>query len=315
MIATLQSLRFVFMMMIFMSHYAYRDLSAFDAGGDCGVAFFFLLSGFACSLGYGRQVHEGTFDYGDFILRRIRKIYPLHLLCLFFYLLMSHSSFDMKALLNLLLLQSWVPDAEWYFSCNAVSWFLSSLLFCYLLFPWAYRYVSKSLSLLILLAYIFAYWLTPNDHINAILYVSPLVRFVDFYWGMLLHRLYERIITLPGSGRAEVLLMIALVLTLAVYPYTDSKFRNAPLYWLVLIPLILVFAQQKGIISRWLKSKPMMFLGSLTMPIFLTHQLLIGILLHRLPEMPSMLMLFICIFVVLVISWGIQIIFYRLLRL
>ena len=109
--------------------------------------------------------------------------------------------------------------------------------------------------------------------------------------------------------------MIALVFTLVVYPYTDSKFRNAPLYWLVLIPLILVFAQQKGVISRWLKSKPMMFLGSITMPIFLTHQMLIGILLHRLPKMPAMLMLFVCIFVVLVISWGIQIIFYRLLRL
>ena len=315
MIATLQSLRFIFMMMIFMSHYAYRDIRAFDAGGDCGVAFFFLLSGFVCSLGYGRQVQEGTFNYGNFILRRIRRVYPLHLLCLFFYLLVSHSPFDMKVFLNLLLLQSWVPEADWYFSCNAVSWFLSSLLFCYLLFPCAYRYISNSLSLLILVACITTYWLTPYDRVNAILYVSPLVRFADFYLGMLLCRLYERNITIPGSGRAEVLLMIALVFTLVVYPYIDSKFRNAPLYWLVLIPLILVFAQQKGVISRWLKSKPMMFLGSITMPIFLTHQMLIGILLHRLPKMPAMLMLFVCIFVVLVISWGIQIIFYRLLRL
>ena len=52
MIETLQSLRFIFMMMIFMSHFAYRDIGAFDAGGDCGVSFFFLLSGFVCSLGY-----------------------------------------------------------------------------------------------------------------------------------------------------------------------------------------------------------------------------------------------------------------------
>ena len=44
MIATLQSLRFVFVMMIFMSHFAYRGFTPFDAGGDCGVAFFFLLS-------------------------------------------------------------------------------------------------------------------------------------------------------------------------------------------------------------------------------------------------------------------------------
>ena len=48
MIATLQSLRFVFVMMIFMSHFDYRDIRAFDAGGDCGVAFLFLLIGVVC---------------------------------------------------------------------------------------------------------------------------------------------------------------------------------------------------------------------------------------------------------------------------
>ena len=44
MIETLQSLRFIFIMMIFMSHFAYRGIGPFDAGGDCGVAFFFMLS-------------------------------------------------------------------------------------------------------------------------------------------------------------------------------------------------------------------------------------------------------------------------------
>ena len=39
---TLQALRFVFVMMFFMSHFVYGGVGAFDAGGDCGVAFFFL---------------------------------------------------------------------------------------------------------------------------------------------------------------------------------------------------------------------------------------------------------------------------------
>jgi peptidoglycan/LPS O-acetylase OafA/YrhL len=95
----------------------------------------------------------------------------------------------------------------------------------------------------------------------------------------------------------------------------DAKLRNAPLFWLVLLPLILVFTQESGVVSRLLKSRPMFFLGSLTMPLFLTHQILIGILLHRLPEMPAMLMLAVCIFVILMISWGVQIIISRLIRL
>jgi len=315
MIATLQSLRFIFMMMIFMSHFAYRDIRAFDAGGDCGVAFFFMLSGFVCSLGYGHRLREGTFNYAGFIWKRFRKLYPLHLLCLLFYLVVSHSPLDLKVLLNILLLQSWVPDADWYFSCNSVSWFLSSLLFCYLVFPWAYRHLSKYLTLAIFIAYIVVYWLTPYDRVNAVLYVFPAVRFVDFYIGMLLSRLYEEKGKLPFSGWIEPLLVAVLLVTLFVYPFTDAKLRNAPLYWLVLIPLILFFAQEKGIVSRLLKTKSMLFLGSLTMPLFLTHQMLIGILFRRLPEMPSLLMLTCCIFFTLTISWCIQTIFSRCLRL
>ncbi|MBQ7870061.1 MAG: hypothetical protein IJ355_07030 [Prevotella sp.] len=46
MIETLQSLRFIFFVMIFMSHFGYDGRPTFDAGGDCGVSFFFILSGF-----------------------------------------------------------------------------------------------------------------------------------------------------------------------------------------------------------------------------------------------------------------------------
>ena len=315
MIGTLQSLRFIFVMMIFMSHFDYRDIRGFDAGGDCGVAFFFILSGFVCSLGYGQQIREGVFHYGDFLWKRLKKLYPLHLLCLLFFLLVSQTAIDLKELVNALLLQSWVPDPEWYFSCNKVSWFLSSLLFCYVVFPFFYRHLSRYLALAVLLAYAAVCWLIPYNQVNAVLYVFPLVRFVDFYLGMLLCRFYERKAGMEACSWMEVLLIVFLFVTLAVYPFMDAKLRNAPLFWLVLLPLILVFAQESGVVSRLLKSRPMLFLGSLTMPLFLTHQMLIGILLHRLPEMPAMLMLTVCIFVILMISWGVQIIISRLIRL
>ena len=315
MIGTLQSLRFIFVMMIFMSHFDYRDIRGFDAGGDCGVAFFFILSGFVCSLGYGQRICEGVFRYGDFLWKRLKKLYPLHLLCLLFFLLVSQTTLDLKVLVNALLLQSWVPDPDWYFSCNKVSWFLSSLLFCYVLFPFVYRHLSRSLTLAVLLAYVTVCLLIPYNQVNAVLYVFPLVRFVDFYLGMLLYRFYERKPGMDASSWMEVLLMVLLLLALTGYPFMDAKLRNAPLFWLVLLPLILVFAQENGVVSRLLKSRPMQFLGSLTMPLFLTHQMLIGILLRRLPEMPAMLMLAVCIFVILMISWGVQIIISRLIRL
>ena len=49
MIKTLQSLRFFFIMLVVLSHYIG---TSFDFGGECGVSFFFVLSGFVLSLAY-----------------------------------------------------------------------------------------------------------------------------------------------------------------------------------------------------------------------------------------------------------------------
>jgi len=306
MIETLQSLRFIFIMMIFMSHFAYRGIGPFDAGGDCGVAFFFMLSGFVVSLGYGRQIREGSFCYSCFLRKRFWKIYPLHLLCLLFWLIVSKNVIDGRFVLNLLLLQAWIPDPEYYFSCNSVSWFLSCLLFCYFLFPWVYKHVSKGWLSCVLVAYVTVCLLTPYEKVNAILYVNPLVRFVDFYIGMVLCRIYEKGFSLSGVVWVEWVLLLTLIVLLTAYPYIDEKVRNAPLYWLVLVPVILVFSKEQGTLSRLLKMRPMLMLASLSMPIFMTHQMLIGILLHRLPDMSPVVMLFLCIFVVLVVSWFID---------
>ncbi len=311
MIATLQSLRFIFVMMIFMSHFAYRDIQAFDAGGDCGVAFFFMLSGFVVSLGYGRQVREGSFRYGNFLSRRIWKLYPLHLLCLAFFLLVSGSAIDFSVVMNALLLQSWVPDPTVYFSCNGVSWFLSSLFFCYVIFPLAYRCVSIYGLGVVMALYAIVCFLTPYDKVNAILYVNPLLRFVDFYIGMVLCKLYEKGYNISHAGMLETFLVVVLLVSLAIYPVVDAKFRNAPMYWLVLVPLILVFAKGQGIVSSFLRRRPMLMLASLSMPVYMVHQMTIGILLHRLPELPSVVMLFICLLLVLVVCWLIDLFFLR----
>lgn len=315
MIASLQSLRFVFVMLIFLSHFAYREIPALDAGGDCGVAFFFLLSGFVCSFGYGKQIADGTFSYRKFLSRRFRKIYPLHLLFLVICLIISKETIGVKVLVNALLLQSWIPYSDWYFSCNSVSWFLSSLLFCYLLFPLAYKYLSRRLTIIVIVAYSLIFIATPYGRINAVLYVFPVTRFVDFYLGMLLYKVYKRRHDYPLSPWAEIVILLLLLLSLALYPFADERLRNAPLYWLVLIPLVFVFVREQGPVSRLLNSRYMVFLGTLSMPLFISHKIIIDLMVHRMPVIPAPMMLAVCVFVALTVSWMINIIFSRLFRL
>lgn len=303
MITTLQALRFIFVMMIFMSHFAYAGIGAFDAGGDCGVAFFFLLSGFVMARGYGSKMHDGTFSYRTFLHRRLLKIYPLHLLCLLAFLLLSHAAIDLRVVLNALLLQCWVPLTQYYFSCNAVSWFLSCILFCYAVFPWLYRHASWSVLVVVMTLYCAVYAAVPYDLVNNILYVNPLVRCVDFFLGIMLCRLFESNRLPAPPAWAELAVVLLLVVALVCYPYTDAKLRNAPLFWLVLIPLIFVFAHAKGPLSPLLASWPMRFLGSLSMPVFLLHPMVCSAVLRRLPEVHYVVALAVCIAAVLLLSW------------
>lgn len=301
--SSLQALRFIFVMMIFMSHFNYHVTSSFDAGGDCGVAFFFLLSGFVMSMGYGASINDGTFNFKRYITRRLIKIYPLHLLCLIVFLVLFRPEIDHRLPLNALLLQSWIPDDNYYFYYNGVSWFLSSLLFCYLVFPFIYRFANRLTLAAVLIGCLIVYMIVPYSQINALLYVFPPVRFVDFFIGIMLYKHYNSREKKPVSSWIEPLLMVLLALALVAYPYTDEKLRNAPLYWFVLIPIIYVFVQQQGSVSRFLQWRILQWLGSLSMPIFMLHPIVFRSMIHFFPSFSYGLMLVLCFALTVLFSW------------
>ena len=77
------------------------------------VAFFFVLGGFAMTLGYEKRVRSSEFNYKDYIVRRFIKFYPLHWLCLLAVLPLALWNFNWIAipgfLINAVLLQTWIP--------------------------------------------------------------------------------------------------------------------------------------------------------------------------------------------------------------
>ena len=306
MIATLQSLRFFFILLIFMSHFAYGGIPALDAGGDCGVAFFFVLSGFVTSFGYADRLRSGAFSYGRFLKRRLSKLYPLHLLCLAVWLVMAGLPLGLPVLLNALLLQSWVPLADYYFSCNAVSWFLSDLLLCYLLFPWLFRHLSRRWLVVVAVAYALLAIFLPESQVNAVLYVNPLVRLVDFVWGMALFRLYESQPSFRFSSATEWLMVVLVLAALAAYPWLPAKLRTASFYWLVILPAIWVFARGGGVVSRFLCSRWLQWLAALAMPVFLIHKMVIDVLVPRLFPLPYVPALVLTLAATLLVAWLVE---------
>jgi len=265
---SLSSLRFLFALMIFMHHFAIGGVGAFPAGGPCGVSFFMVLSGFALCCGYADKVSRGEFSWKTFMLKRLVKIYPLHLLCLAAAVLLrveawmggADVSSDLKILpFNALLLQSWIPVKSVYFSFNALSWCLSDFLFFYAVFPFVVRLrcslKSRSRIALWLLAaglYTVLVAFLPESLSHAVLYIYPITRLLDFCLGVeaffivraALQRCTSSQIRLSKGELTALELASVLLLTASIcaYPLLPESIRLTALFFAPSVLLIITFS-------------------------------------------------------------------------
>lgn len=258
MIASLQSWRFIFALMIFFHHLD----GLFMQGGACGVSFFMVLSGFVMSLGYYDKVQRSEFSFRIFIQKRLFRLYPLHLLCMVGVVLLHCKSLSLGFLATLVpqavLLHSWIPYQEIYFAGNALSWCLADMIFFYLMFPYIVRYIEHHtrkvlVFMVVVMLGVYALLLVflPETWCHPVLYINPLLRLYDFVLGVCLYRLYLRLEVLDwGSGWSylqksglEMLAVGLLVSCILIHPSLPARYTLACYYWLPISLIILLFAQ------------------------------------------------------------------------
>lgn len=283
-IQSLHSLRFIFIFLIFISHFSWNDSGYWDFGGDCGVCFFFMLSGFVLSL-----PEQSVTNYKDFVGKRLKKIYPAHLLALLVAFIAIPWGFNIySTIASIFLLQSWVPSREIYFGANGVAWFLSDILVFYLVFPWLKAFLFGIRWKYVITFFVFAIALyfcallpyVPEEKVNWTLYVFPPVRLLDFLYGILLARLYRYILrsgVRVSSLFASVLEFGSLVLlcvTLVVYSHVSQRYAVASMFWIPCGAVTLAFAvgdYYSGILSRFLGTKILFWLGAISFEFYLIH--------------------------------------------
>lgn len=134
-----------------MSFHAYITLLGYS-----GVSIFFVMSGFLCVYNYfgdGKTSKLGIGESLRFSLKKIKKLYPLHLVMLIYPLatqfyglvngLLPAWRFITKLAANVLLIHAWIPVNEYYFSFNVPSWYLSAMMFLYFMLPFILRCMEK----------------------------------------------------------------------------------------------------------------------------------------------------------------------------
>lgn len=299
-------LRFVFVALVFMSHFEWSGIGAFDFGGDCGVAFFFALSGYGLMSGYGARAAAGTLNLAGFVRRRLSRIYPMHLIALAVaFAAMPWAFADLKAdILSVLLLQSWTSA---YFAANGPAWFLSTLVFLYLLFPWLARRVAtmrmRTLAAAVAVGFalmVAAYVVTDaagadKDTATRWLYIFPPARVWDFFLGMVIFRFCGVFRARTGnlsSGAIFALQAASMALVAAlvpVYACVGLPWQLGAIFWLPIAVVICVFALTDGKAlagAHAMASRPLSYLGNISMEIFLLQVPVIAGM-HRLaPHLP-----------------------------
>ena len=263
-------------------------------GGDLGVAFFFVLSGFILTYNYAETFRDGVSGsaYRRFVWNRLTKIYPVHLLTLLLVLPIAIYSpqfpLDWRAVpLHVTLLQCFWPSANPPFSdyLNRPSWSISCEWFFYLIGPLAMfgalgnrrRWVPVVVSVGYVLGLGVFLWQSESDSVR-LYFVSRFApsRFVEFLAGIFVARVFlassvnllgPRSIWMQAGG-------VALLLGGLVYaPHAPWPFLGGGLLYLPgSVLLILGLAYGRGLLSAHLSRPALKHLGTASFSLYLVHQ-------------------------------------------
>lgn len=289
-IPELSTWRFLFILLIFFHHVEVWP----GGGGLAGVAFFFILGGFTLTLGYADKVKESVFGYVQYIKRRLIKFYPLHWLILFLFVPLNYLCsvpVSIKTFIpNFLLLQSFIPIKEFYYSYNSPSWYLCNTIFFAVLFPFIYRWLSKIKGWLwigiaaLYIALIVAECFIPEENWQPILYINPVIRLFDFMLGVMIAMAYRSMLvkdsfikSLRGKEWQLYLLLfssLAIVIFFSLYGMGVAGCSFA--YWLPFVVLILTTSFISLTSKKnFMKNNVLVSLGGASFAFYMIHSFVI----------------------------------------
>lgn len=307
-IISLQSLRAIAFICIFLHH-----CGMFSFGAE-GVSIFIILSGFLMIYQYyNKDIKCGIKNNFFYSISKIKKIYPLHIICIFlvlpFTILDMMNEFSLcsiienliNLILNVLLLQSWVPNGSVYFSYNGVAWYLSLCVFLYFVFPWiltnikkyksvkqAYKTFIIVLIIQILIAFLSSFLEVSfsDGFAKYLTYICPLFRLGDFIIGCNLGYIFlNRKTDKMNAGilkftALEFFTIVAVIISQVVYvknfSFLGSEwFKYSLLYIPTSISAIYLFALSKGLLTKMLTNKITIYIGNLSAYTFLLHTVVI----------------------------------------
>lgn len=264
--------------------------------GPIAVSYFYSLSGFIMAIAYYRP-NQPSFNKRKYWLARFARIYPVYLLAL---LLVFAANFkDLQSgspalLLNLSLLQAWIPGYP--LSLNSPGWSLSVEAFFYLCLPflilYAYRAGIKKLLVLSIILWIFTQILHTvllNSHayqahnaLHDFIYYHPLMHINTFLVGLVGGIFFKKNYRyLHNQQTLSQLLLLSSFILICLLIIIQATFAenygfNIDLTNGMIAPLSLVFiialSCNTGRLRRWLSIPILVLLGEASYSLYILQR-------------------------------------------
>ena len=304
-----------------------------------GVDFFFMLSGFGMMLSSIKKDPNGEEKAGNlkslfaFGWKHVSKIYPLYVIMLligavqhmltyiFDYgapLLNTVADTGIKFILCLTLLQSATGMIQLSHALNSVCWFLSSLFCIYLVSPIVMQHCKRylkntktamfAIGAAVFCSYVLAIlfsWIEANTKFDILCYASPYRRIFYTLCGILVAQIYsfnQKNVTV----KFEYISISSAIVWYFARNLVSIKIGDFSyvIDMIICVCVLYALSLEKGRISKFFASKTMVYLGNISMYIFITHYLIriyIDMIVLKL-NLASMSIAFLEIVVILVLT-------------
>ena len=268
---------------------SFKFADQFIISGAFAMTCFFMLSGALLSSLYSKKDFFAENEPVSFYKKRFAKIYPLYIVFLLLALFIRKPVNWWVIPMQIVPLQAFFPQTFNQFMNGGV-WFISDLLFAYLLFPFLnflLEKTGKNLRTAFLIVWgLIVYFTIVDAYTSKALYVSPAVRTLEFMAGMICERLASQ----GGGGRRYGMKFVfSLLVTFAAvgaarrwHFFNHQAYRSHYIYmdWF-LLPLAFwtIYSGLKadsGSILGLFKSKTIIYLSNISYAFFLGQMLSLG---------------------------------------
>lgn len=314
-IDSVQCLRAIAALMVFISHLGEFFPGAPSGWGGVAVSLFMVMSGYLIGLSKIGRVPDNQrlgyylgngFQYALSKAKKFCGIYYLMLIPAIFSTIVGQELYSLSAfadyqffpklILNILFLQSFVPNSLYGLSFNWPTWYLSTSMFFYFCTPLIILGVQKIKSrkkavtvlaavcaMKMFVSYLASpYPKEPYDSFYYWLYLCPLNRIMDFICGIMLACLMSGTVK-RKEKKSRNLALVVEILTLIYFVVHISvpSFRIPNLsYGAECLPLSLLmiytFAANNGAIVQMVaKCKPLVSFGNISMEFFIVHRMVL----------------------------------------